>query len=251
MGKLHEVLAVSSDLETVASKVLEEGVDTFKKRTDHFLGNLKRLEMFDEARKVEEAAFNESKEIVTTVQDKLNYVSANLIKFLDVVAQKETANQDAKADVVLEDGTKILEGVPATLLLALESKLAKFRALYEAIPTLQPGVKWIPEPDKGEGVYRADQDEIRHKTEKVVMHKVLYDATDKHPAQIKEWSEDRPIGQFVNVKWSGMITPARKSVMLSRIDELIKSVKKARTRANEQEVKSVDVGKRLFNYIHS
>jgi hypothetical protein len=250
MGQLHELLAVDRDLAGAAKVVVDEATNTFSKKTEHFLGNVKRLELFDESRKQEEAGFAEEKTITTTVQQKLDYVAEHLVRYVDVLAQKEATNQAAKADVVLNDGFVLLADIPATMLLSLENHLERWRLMYHSIPTLQPGIEWVPDPNQGEGVYKSEQLEIRNKTEKVIRHKVLYEATKDHPAQIEKWTEDAPIGKFINLRWSGMISPAEKSKLLGRIDNLIYAVKQARMRANTQEVVKVSIGKKIFDYIN-
>lgn len=249
MGKLHEILAVDKDLEDTAKKVVGEAGITFTKRVDHFQGAVKRLKMFDEGRQAEEDAASEDKEVVTTVGEKLNYVADHLIKHFNVVAQKERTNQIAKADVVVK-GRTIMTNVPATLLLTLENKLVWLRKMYEVMPTLQPGVRWEPAPEVREGVFVAVPDDIRAKTEKTVQHKVLVQPTDKHPAQVEKWTEDRQIGKFISTRYSGMVSPADKSKYLERIDELTQAVKQARMRANMAEVEAYEVGDILMDYIN-
>ena len=250
MSKLHEVLAVDSDLAETAKKIATEALVTFTKKADHFFGATKRLEMFDESRKQEEEGTAESKEIVSTVQEKLDYVAEHIIRHLDCLAQKENTNQAAVGDVELEDGTKLLQKMPATLLLSLENKLALFRKMYEGIPTLAPGLEWIEDPTQRKGIYKSSHDIIRHKTEKTFKSKILVEPTPQHPAQIEKWTEDVPIGNFITTQWSGMVSPARKSELLGRIDALIRAIKKARMRANSTEVVKKSIGKVLFDYIH-
>lgn len=250
MSYLHEVLAVEKDLESVSLKVQEEAIVTFTKKTEHFLGNNKRLEMFDEGRRKEEAGFKEEKQIVTTVDDKLDYVGQAFIKYIDAMAQKESTNQHANSDVVTPSGFVLLQDIPATLLLALEGRLAKLRLVYETIPTLQPGINWAEDTSIGKGVFKASNDEIRHKTEKVLESKIIVAPTEKHPAQVEKWTEDRPVGQYVNTRWSAMITPARKSQLIGRIDLLIGMVKQARMRANTAPVVGGNIGKTLLSFIN-
>jgi len=249
MGKLHEVLAVISDTDVVAADVTAEAIQTFKK-PERLTGMSKTLKMVDSSREHEEAAGAEERVVVTTVQRKLDYVAGHLIRNIDAILQKETTNTEAKADVILEDGTILLERVPATGLLALENKIPKWRAMYENIPTLQPGIDWLEDEDQVTGVYVATPDEVRNKTEKVTEPVVLYKHTPEHPAQVKEVSKDIVVGHFTTRRWSGMITPARKSELLGRLDELLRAVKKARMRANEQEVIDVQVGKTIFDFVH-
>ena len=250
MGKLHEILAVDKELEDTARKIVSEAMVTFSKKSDLFLGHLKRLEMFSEDRKSEESAAAEQKTLTTTVGEKLDYVAESLIRHLDVVVQKEQTNQEASDDVVLRDGRVILRNLPATFLLSLENKLAWLRKMYETIPTLQPGIAWEQDPQERSGVFKARTEDVRIKGEKTVQSKILVPSTDRHPAQIEKWFEDKPIGQFVTTRWSGMVSPASKSAYLDRIDELIQAVKKARMRANAQEVEKREVGGVIMTYIN-
>jgi hypothetical protein len=251
MGKLHEVLAVVGDLEGVATKILEEAEVTFSKKADHFVGSTRTLKMFDADRANEEADGFEQKELVTTVQSKLDYVAEHLVRYIDAVAQKEATNQAARADVVV-NGMTILKEVPATLLLSLENKLARWRKMYAAIPTLQPGVKWADDPTAGmPGVFKSANDVVDLKVEQLVKPVVLYEATKEHPAQVKEVTEKKAVGQFRKEMWSGMWTPARKSLVLGRLDALIKAVKQSRARANETEVVKFDVGETLIGFLHA
>ncbi len=251
MPHLHEVLAVEKDLEQVASKVVSEAVVTFTKKTDHFTGHVRTLEMFAEDRKREEEGQREVKELTTTVPEKLSYVTEHLIRYYDALSQKESTNQEAKANVELPDGTELLKDVPATLLLGLENKLGRLREMYDSIPTLQPGVEWEADLQaKYKGVYKAKTPEVGLRTEKDFNYRVLYEATKEHPAQIEKWTMDKAVGQYKRDRTSGMLTPAQKSDLLGRLDTLIAAVKQARMRANMTEVKKLDVGQVIFDFLH-
>jgi hypothetical protein len=247
MPKLHEILAVEGDLEATAKKVIEEAVVTFSKKSDHFLESHRSLVFFDEARDKENV--EEHSEMVTTVADKLKYVQRHITKYWDTFAKKETTNQNAKADLVI-DGEVLATELPATMLLGLESKLKIVRALYEAIPTLQPGMNWQLDPDRGEHIYKTAEPETRMRTEKQVQVKVTYEATKEHPAQLETWNADVSVGKISVTHWSGMISPAEKSQVLGRIDTLIRGVKRARQRANTTDVVKTNIGEILFNYIN-
>lgn len=251
MPKLHEVLAVDSDLAEAAKRFAVDAITTFSKKTDHFVGTTKRLEMFDENRKKEEAGLGETKELVTTVQERLDYVADHIIRHLDCLAQKESTNQAAVADVVMGGGEILMKEMPATLLLSLENKLAMFRKMYESAPTLAPGLEWVEDLAQREGVYVSKHDIVRHKTEQTFISKILVQPTKEHPAQIEKWTQQVPVGNFTTTQWSGMISPARKSTLLSRIDKLLRAIKKARMRANSTEVVSKPIGKVIFDYIHA
>lgn len=247
MTKLHEILAVEGDLDATAKKMIDEAVTTFTKKPEHFLEALRELHMFDDERQSENTT--ESKALVTTVADKLTYVRGHIIRYYDTFAKKEATNQVATANVVVS-GAEILTDVPATLLLGLESKLKSLRTMYEAIPTLQPGLEWEPDPARGEDVYQSKTPEERMKTEKVIQHKVVYEATKEHSAQVEKWTADVSIGRITVKHWSGMISPAQKSELLGRIDTLARAVKKARQRANSTEIVDISIGKAVFDFIH-
>jgi len=252
MSQLHEVLAVETGLEQAALNVASEAVVTFTKKTDHFTGHVRTLEMFSEDRKKEEAGQEEIKELTTTVPEKLAYVAGHLIRYYDALAQKESTNQVAKADVELPDGTKFLTAMPVTLLLGLENKLSRLREMYNSIPTLTPGIEWVQDPQaRLQGVYKATTPDVSLRTEKDFNYRVLYEATDKHPAQIEKWNVDKAVGQYRREKTSGMLSPAQKSELLGRLDTLIASIKRARMRANTTEVIKVSVGKAIFDYLHT
>jgi hypothetical protein len=245
MSKLHELLAVEADLKGVSDKVISEAIVTFTKKTDHFQGFTKRYEPYRDG--LEHFLPSESKELVTTVKDKLDYVVDHIARYLNAVAQKERTNQAAKADIVV-DGITIAQHIPATFLLGMESKLKDIRKVFESIPTLSPGIRWEEDTQKGKGVFVAPITE-RLRTEKKMKPVVLYEATDKHPAQVKESTEDVAIGKYVQTDWSSMLSPADKSVLIGRVDKLTQAIKRARQRANEQEVIDIQVATDLFDYI--
>jgi hypothetical protein len=90
---------------------------------------------------------------------------------------------------------------------------------------------------------------VNFRGEKTMKHKVLYDATDKHPAQIEKWTEDIPVAKIETVHRSTMLTPLAKSKMLGRVDKLIAAVKAARQRANTVEVEKREIAKSMFDYM--
>ena len=53
----------------------------------------------------------------------------------------------------------------------------------------------------------------------------------------------------ITTTWSGMISSAQKSAILGRMDKLIRATKKARQRANTQEVVKVTISKKLIDFL--
>lgn len=247
MTKLHELLAVEGSLEKTAKTLIDGAIHTFGK-ANLFTGQVRKVEMFDEAM----SHLNERIEtqLETTVDEIVDYATENgIADYYDVVLQKELANQVATAGLEV-DGKMIAPNCPAVFLLGLEAKLGKLRDMYQAVPTLQPGTKWIEDKTERAGVFVTANDSVAFKTEKKMDFVVAYEATDHHPAQIKEVSKTENVGKITSTVWSGMLTPVEKAARIARIDKLLKAAKAARMRANNVDVdKTQKIGDNLFNYI--
>jgi hypothetical protein len=246
MTKLHELLAVEGNLENQAVKLATDLAATFEKKRH----------LFEEKRTVftpnTEGAQPEVKiesDLQTTVPGQLNELSDYVAKAWDASFQVAVANTQAVADIVLDDGTKIAEKVPATALLELEKKLVDFQKVLGSVPTLDPAKGFQPEPSRGDYVFKA-RDVHKTRTKKDVRVIVKYEATKEHPAQTELRDFDAPIGTVAEQEWSGLITPAAKTALLSRCESVYRAVRQARARANEVEVdQKRKIGKALLDQI--
>ena len=247
MTKLHEILAVEGSLEKAAMKLIAESKKTFQKES-LFKGLAKTLEMFSEEDKKSETS--EYQELTTTVDENLDWIIPPIAKWFDTVLIKEKTNQKAEAQIVLE-GKVVSPALPATFLLGMETKLGRIRELYEQIPTLPPGVAWVPDELSRPGVYKSKHDAVQLKTKKDIDFRVVVKATPEHPAQVKEVPITKDVGRFVSVNYNGMMTPKDKAERLARIDKLLHAVKKARMRANNIETERGVLGHALLNYINT
>jgi len=246
MGKLHELLAVEADRKKASDNLVAESIKTFKKE-NLFSGSVKRTEMFDS----EEAEISdEVLKLETTVDENLKYSLNALVKYWDTVAQKDATNMTAIADVVI-DGKVLVEAVPATTLLGMEKKINELRNLYNAIPTLPPGINWVAdETQEKTGVYRNANDLETLKTMKDIDFRTIAEPTKEHPAQVAQVSITKNIGRFVTTKWSGMVTPYEKAKRITNIERLLSAVKKARQRANSVKTVDIKVGQAMMDFIN-
>ena len=245
MGMLHEILAVEGDKKGRKMKMLEEGRKTFREKHDLFEGFTKVYNPFDD--NVNEK-FEESKTRDTTVMNKADYIFDAVVAHIDCVIQKDTANQSAKADVII-DGKVLIKDVPSVTLLTIESETKQWRDVLSFIPTLEHGIEWEKDGTQGEGVWKTKIPLETFKTAKEPKSKVLYEATKEHKAEIEKWNETINVGKYITTKFSGKITSAEKSDILERIDKLSDAVKEAKTRANKVEVPSVSIGEQIRNYV--
>lgn len=250
MPKLHELLAVETNLETQATKVRTDLTETFQKKRHLF--EEKRVTFSAMAEGTPPVVESQSN-IQSTVAKELDWVSKHLAKALDASYQVAEANTQARADVVLDDdaGTVLLKDVPATSLLELEKRLVEIRELVSSAPTLDPAKGFSPDDQKGAGIYKA-REITKTRTKKDAKVIVKYEATKEHPAQTELMPVDVPTGAISEQEWSGMITPADKAEMLDRAEHAIRAVRRARARANEQDADpSKKIGAKLLNFIIS
>jgi hypothetical protein len=246
MSKLHELLAVEGPLKKAAETATNQATQTFNNPAN-FTGFVRTYSPFVE----DGVKYPEERlELSYTVDDLMAKVNKNMSKYFDAVLQKEETNQNAKADIIIDDKV-IANDLPATFLLGLEAKLSSLRKIYLTIPTLSDSIKWVKDVNKGKGVYVAANDEQVLKTAKTVKSKTLYEATEHHPAQIDRWEEATNVGLYSKKIWSGMLSTADKNKLIEKIDKLSIAVKKARQRANNTDVVKKQIGKDIFNYIHS
>lgn len=247
MSKLHELLAVSTNLENQANKTRGDLMATFGNKRHLFEQKLVTYRAKEEGA----AAVTEAQsDIQTTIRKELDWISGIMAKNIDVGHQIDMANTLAKADIVTEDGETIAKDVPATSLLQLEKRIQQAHELLVAIPTLDPAKGFIQDPNREAGIYKA-REVMKARTKKMQKALVLVQPTKEHPAQAQLITEDEAIGIIQEQEWSALLTPALKGDLIERCEVLVRAVKKARSRANELEldVATHKIGKRLLDFV--
>lgn len=246
MTKLHELLAVESNLEGQANKCRTELANTFEKKRHHFE---EKKVLFESNEENVPPVVETQSDIQTTVKSEFNWIQGHLSKLYDASLQVAEANTRAKSDVVLEDGTVLLKNVPATALLELEKRLVDVKNLVSVAPTLDPTKGFVADNNRGDGYYVA-REVVKNRTKKTNRPIVLYQATDKHPAQTQLVQEDVVVGRIKEQEWSSMLTVDEKAKLLERVEELTRSVRRARSKANDVEVNNdLKLGNKLLNYV--
>ena len=245
MPKLHEILAVESQLKGQAQQTRTDLRATFDKK-EHLFSE-KRVTFVPSEEGAETVTEHQSA-LQTIVAKELDWIAALWTKALNVSLAVADGNTLAKADIVLDDGTVLLAAVPATALLELEKRAAEVQELVASVKTLDPAKGFQADPERGEGVYQARQT-VTVRTRKTARPIVLYPATTEHPAQTQLITEDVVIGHWDTVKQSGALPVRRKADVLERIEKLIKAAKFAREEANAQEAPDTRVGGALFDFI--
>lgn len=249
MSKLHELLAAEKT-PTAAWNTLQ--VETMRKfGNGHFFqGRSKSLKMIEDTAQNQalEAAAKEEVAVPTNVYETLEYALGIFAQSEDLQYQKNATNRKATATVEF-DGKPFLVDMPVDELLGLEARLVKIREMIVAMPTLDAAKYWNKRPELGPYIWELKYPEETTKTEKVMVPVVLSEATDKHPAQVKEATKDVVVGKFTTVHRTGAATAVQKSEAIKRVDALMVEIKKARMRANETEAVTDRIGQKIADLL--
>ncbi len=166
-------------------------------------------------------------------------------EFLDLAATQDFANTEAKASVVV-DGQTILTDVPVPYLLFLEKQLQDVKTFVLSLPVLSIDKDWQRDPNRG--CYVTIPKETV-KTKKITDFVVAYEATEHHPAQIKEVTKDVVEGVWSLVEFSGALPQDRVNMLTVRVEKLQKAVLQAREEANSRDVQQRQVAGAVFGYL--
>ena len=177
--------------------------------------------------------------------DLIRDVQADIERMFDLVATKDFANTEAKADIVV-DNQVLVTGVPATYLLWLEKELTDLHTFITKLPVLDPSQVW--EYDAQRSVY-ATQPVETHRTTKIPTVLLKAEATDKHPAQTEVYNRDVTVGFWSTTRLSGALPSDVVRALEDRVDDVRMAVREARTRANEIEVTQQHIAGNLLDYI--
>jgi hypothetical protein len=187
----------------------------------------------------------EQKKVLMRSDDVLAETKKLFTEFLDITATKDFANVTAKADVIVV-GNTLIKDVPVPYLLFLEKQLTDLRTFVDKMPVLDESDDW--RKDDATGLFKTEPTKT-HRTSKVQEAIVLYDATEKHPAQTQLITKDVIVGYWNQTKQSGAITRGDKRKLLERIESVLSAVKSAREEANSVEAPEKKVGEDILGYI--
>lgn len=239
--KLHQVIAVEKGIKNECNVQITARYHELQKST-LFSGIARNYE----PRAEDGEQFPSERQVVQSRgEDLLAFTSETMTKYWDMTLTKDTANCEAKGDVVV-DGKTVLSRVPVTFLLFLDKQLGDLATMVRKIPVLDPAETWTF--DAGTNTY-ATAPAVSFKTKKVKKAFVKAEATDKHPAQVDTFDEDIIIGQWKTTKFSGAMPQKRITEILERIGKLQAAVKFAREEANSIVVSEQHVGKTVFAFL--
>lgn len=241
MAKLAQIIAVEKGVKNDCNTQITQAYKDVQKSA-LFTGISRTYQPKDEDG---ERFPDEHQKVQKTADGLLAWTAELMTKYWDVTATKDTANQQARADVVV-DGETVLKGVPVTFLLFLEKQLTDLATIVKTLPTLDPGEEWSH--DAGGHGWRSKPAQTL-KTKKIPRAFVKAEATKEHPAQVDTFTEDVVIGHWSTVKFSGAMPHKNVAELLGRISALQAAVKFAREEANTIQVTDVHVGAAVFSFL--
>lgn len=241
--KLNQVIAIANGEKSRRQKVITKIYQALEKK-ELFEGFTKTFKPVNEdGEKFPSEQKNVLFNVSSAIADAVN-VSKEMF---NIVATLDVGNCSARADVVVDDVT-VIKDVPVTHLLFLEKQLIDLQTFVNSFPVLDPTEKWGYKSDFG--FFTSDPSET-HRTKKVPKPIVLYEATDKHPAQTEMYNEDIIIGHWTQIKHSGCIPKDEKELYMEKIRKLSRAVKIAREEANSIAVETSGFGDDILDYIFS
>jgi hypothetical protein len=187
----------------------------------------------------------ESTKVQIGAEDVLRQAAQIMTRLFDVTLTKDTANCHA-AGAVIADGVTLLRDVPVTYLLFLEKQLTDIHTIVAKLPLLNPAEQWT-EDSAAASWKTLPVQTVR--TQKIPRNHVLSEATKEHPAQVQIYMEDKPVGDWTTVKFSGAMPASRVRQILDRVETLQRAVKYAREEANSTVVEDQSAGAAVFGYL--
>lgn len=239
--KLNQILAVVAGKKAKATSTLTEAYHAFKK-PELFAGMARAYTPRNEE---DEAKPPEKKLPQESAKTLCANVKAAVADMFDYVACQDWANTTAKADIVV-DGKTLLADVPVTYLLFLEKQLKDLATFAGSLPLRDGAEDWTFQNETGLFVTALSR---RNVTAKVQEPIVLYDATEKHPAQTQLITRDVVVGHWDERRSSTAVTKTEQDAMLSRIQKLLEAVLTAREAANNSDADKRAVGGPLMEYV--
>jgi hypothetical protein len=242
--KLNQLIAVNKAAKNQAGAALTEAYHAIQ-RTATLAGISKTYQPRDEEG---EKLAGEHMRVTNNVPAVIASFQKELARLFDVTCTIDTTNQMAKADVKFElNGSQVVlaRDVPVATLLFLEKQLTDLATFVRKLPLLDVAEEWTPADQ--DGVWRSAP-VVTNRSKKVPRNHVKAPATDKHPAQVEIYHEDKVVGDWTTIKFSGAIPHKQAKAMLDRINQLAVAVKQARESANMTEVVENHIGESILSY---
>lgn len=257
--KLNTLLGVTEHSTSVFRKLIKEYTHFFDKKQGEFKGIRKTYTPREGTR--DEPGERQFIAVVTTVDEKLDYLVDNSVKHLENVMNIEATNASgAKVELKLGD---ISFGMLSTLeLMRLKSILEKegLEEMYSNMPVRSDAEVWTSSIDE---LY-ADREIYETRKIDGVKKSLLkqeYIMEDPNLKNMSDHSRYTPVksskdividlGDYTLQYFSGETTHRKRAAILKRRSDMVEAITAAIKEANDKEVVKSELDpKKLFTYLH-
>jgi len=257
--KLNVLLAKTDHLASVFKKAIEEYVKFFKTSQGAFKGEKKTYEARPGTIDLPNERVN--KLVVTTVDEKLDYLVEHSKEYIDALFSQERTNALGLAKATLTVDNIEFGEFTSLELLRLKSLLESgtFKEMYENLPVRNDDETWVKTKNdmyKNRNVYESVKREGINKSvmkESYILPDPNLDKLDgsKYTPQIGTKDTIIELGDYTYQKFSGETSHVERAEVLARRSKLLTAVIGALKVANDVEVvESEMTAEKIFNYLH-
>lgn len=263
MSKLNVLLAKTDHLSSSYKKGISEYVKFFKDKQGQFRGEKKTYTPAEGT--IDVPANRKNELVVTTVDEKLDYLIDSSSEYIDAKFAQEATNAAglAAADVAV-DGIVIFPQVSSIELLALKGLLENgdLESMYASIPVRSDSEIWVESANEmyanREGIFETELSTSTNKTTTKTSY-ILQDPNidalkdnGKYVPQIAQTDVVQILGEQTMQRFSGEYTHRQRAEILKNRTKLLTAVIEALKVANDAEAKSsVVTASKIFGYLHT
>lgn len=257
--KLNVLLAKTDHLASVFKKGLEDYVKFFKTSQGAFKGEKKTYE--PKPNTIDLPNERSNRLVVTTVDEKLEYLQENAREYIDALFSQEKTNASGLAKAILTVDGVVFGEFTSMELLRLKSLLeaGTFKDMYETIPVRNDDETWTKSANDMYASRNIYESSLRTGVQKSVM-KESYILPDpnidklegaKYTPQIATKDTVIELGDYTFQKFSGEFSHVERAGILARRSKLLSAVIESLKMANDAEaIPSEMTSDKIFNYLH-
>lgn len=258
--RLKTLLAITQNGKAQLKNMVADFTKFFQKDQSAFIGRRNTYEAKSDT--VDEPSRRSYQKIVTTVDEKLKYLIANMSEYIGNVMDQEATNASGVAKAELVVGGTVWGNFSSGELLRLKSLVedGSFKLMINAIPVRSDAEVWE----------KSDQDEYK---DRAVFEKKKLSSVNKTITKVQYILEDPNIeklnnsgkiytpitatkdtvvelGEITTQEFSGAWSHHQRAGALKRIEELRTGIIKALEKANDVDVVNSELkGKQFFDFI--
>lgn len=241
---LGQVVAIANDTIKNTQRAITDTLRMLERPADLMTGRQRDYRPADDGG---EQLPSESQRVQITVRELLAGAQKAWVDLFDVVAARDFSNAQAGAVAdVRVDGQVLVQDAPMPYLIWLGNRLDDIEKVVKTLPVHDPGAEW--ELFDPRGVYRSTPVSSVSKVQ-VPRADVIVPATEKHPAQVRDWTESVVKGYWTTISLTGAVPISTKAELIDRVHALQRAVHVAREEINRVEAVDPKPGARLMEYL--